>query len=231
MELTIFKIAGWMLLIIIIIITITALVYAWPDIEIFFENLFSKPSEESDQAEEFKKKVFGILKCKGKYDYTQKMVIYNDQNITIYENRRITWKHKDGDPMKDCPDYIDQLYHSCLRIEDGMTKSIQEKARKILSGNESFQSGNLRIYSGERDSTVKIFVANQLVFCHDNLGGKISTHRPGKWEEELDRIFKKRLKDSEDGIPELYLRERATRQKEAEEERRRFSPIDDSSYF
>ena len=230
-----FKIAGWMALIIIGLIALTALINSWENIILFFSNLSSASAEENsnerDEAEQFKIKVFDILKHKGKYDPELQLKVYNDSNITIHGDKKITWKHKSGNPKEDCLEYIDRLHSLCSSRESELSQSIQAKARKILAGNEEFKSGNLRIHSGERSSTVEIFVADQLVFCHDSVGGRISVHRTGKWEQELDRVLKKRLDESEKQIPELFIAEKERKREEAEEEKRKFSPINDSAYF
>lgn len=231
----IFKIAGWMILILIGLIGLTALLNSWGDIVLFFSNLSSAPTEEDsdnhDEAEQFNIKVFDILKHKGQYDPKLQLKVYSDSNITIREDRKITWKHKSGNPEEDCLEYIDRLHSLCSNRESELSQSIQAKARKILAGNEEFESGNLRIHSGERSSTVEIYVADQLVFCHDSVGGRISVHRTGKWEQELDRVLKKRLDESEKQIPELFIAEKERKREEAKEEKRKFSPIDDSAYF
>ncbi|MDO4889150.1 MAG: hypothetical protein Q4A25_00435 [Candidatus Saccharibacteria bacterium] len=231
----IFKIAGWMILILIGLVGLMVLINNWEDIILFFSNLSStstkEESGEQDKAEQFKEKVFDILKYKGQYDPKLQLKVYSDSNITIYEDKRITWKHKSGNPREDCVEYIDRLYSLCHDREYEMSQSIQVKARKILASNEEFQSGNLRLYSGERSSSIRISVAGQLVFCQDNIDNHISTYRPGKWEQELDRILEKRLDESEKQMPELFMAEKERKQREAEEEIRKFSPIDDSAYF
>lgn len=231
----IFKIAGWMILVIISLIILTALINNSEDIILLFSNLFSPPTKrapvESSEGEQLKTKIFDILNYKGQYDPKLQLKVYSDSNITIYEDKRITWKRDFGNTREDCMEYIDRLHSSCLRRSSEMSQSIQSKARKILSGDEEFQSGNLRIYSEERSSDIKIFVAKQLVFCHDSVSGRVTIHRPGKWEQELDRVLEKRLDEDDKRLPELFATEKEQKRKEAEEKERRFSPIDDSAYF
>lgn len=231
----IFKIAGWMILIVLILVILMVLVNNWDDIELFLSDFFSTSTEENsdklNENDKFRMQIFDILKYKGRYDPKLQLRVYSDSNITIYENRKITWKHKTPNPKKDCIEYVDELHSLCLSRQSEMSKSIQEKARELVGGNELFQSGNLRIYSGERSSVVKISVAGQTVFCHDSIGGHISVHRPGKWEQELDRIFEERLAKKEKEAPEDFITTKELKRREAEEKTRNFSPIDDSKYF
>ena len=165
----IFKIAGWMILIVVALIALTALINAWPDIELAVSNFFSwlrEEDEDEDEAEAalFKRQVSDILEYKGHYDPKQKLRVSSDNKITIYEDKRITWKSKAGNPQKDCIEYVNKLYNSCsddIKEKTMMSSSIQDKARQLLAGSEDFYSGKLHISSEERSCNIEIYVAHQ----------------------------------------------------------------------
>ncbi len=166
----IFKIAGWMILIILSLVALLVLINVWPDIAISLSNFFFDSSEDNEEddaeVECFKAQVSDILRIMGHYDSEQRIRIYSDSKITIYEDKRITWKSKSENPREDCLNYVEELHDSCME-QEAFSRKVRENLARIREEEKAEKAAEQKAYRvriGELETAAN-FIVQKLGDC------------------------------------------------------------------